>query len=163
MSDDLLSSEFLFIAEHVVKKLAETSKILVAAESCTAGLVADALARIPGASRVLWGSFVCYTVDAKDKMLGVDTVEQFGAVSKETALAMARGALARSSADIAVAITGLAGPDGDGSGVKVGTVWIAAATGEKDNAEVFHFNGSRNEVRLAAAEEALRFVSKVWD
>ncbi|MDR3140001.1 MAG: nicotinamide-nucleotide amidohydrolase family protein, partial [Treponema sp.] len=96
-------------AEFLIQKLAQSSRTVAAAESCTAGLVADFLARVPGASRVFWGAFVCYTPQAKVKMLGLDeeTLRVYGAVSRETARAMARGALERSGADMAVSVTGL--------------------------------------------------------
>jgi PncC family amidohydrolase len=131
---------------------------MVAAESCTAGMVADLVARIPGASRVLWGSYVTYMADAKLRALGLDAaeLEKFGPVSRETACAMALGALDRSGADYAVAVTGLAGPGGDGTAVPVGTVWIATAgRGRAPLARRFHFGGARNEIRKRAAREAL--------
>jgi PncC family amidohydrolase len=116
------------------------------------------IARIPGASRVLWGSFVTYTLEAKIRMLGLnrETLEKYGAVSRETACAMAEGALEKSGVFLALALTGLAGPGGDGSAVPVGTVWIAAAVrGEPAEAAVFHFEGGRNQVRNSAALAAL--------
>ncbi|MDR2182416.1 MAG: CinA family protein [Treponema sp.] len=138
--------------------LLRRSMRIAAAESCTAGLAADLLARTPGASAVFWGSFVCYTADAKKSMLGVDSeiIENYGLVSGECALAMARGALEKSGVDAAFSITGLAGPDGDGSAVPVGTVWIAAALkGKTAEAVKYHFNSPRNELRLKAARAAL--------
>jgi PncC family amidohydrolase len=145
-------------AAVLVRRLEGLGKMAVAAESCTAGLAADLIARIPGASRVFWGSFVTYSIDAKIRMLGIDgaLIQKFGAVSREAALAMAAGALEKSGADYAVAVTGLAGPDGDGSGLPVGTVWIAtAAAGGEGSASVFRFQGVRNEVRAAAAQKAI--------
>jgi PncC family amidohydrolase len=146
-------------ALELIQKLSSASLFFAAAESCTAGLVADLLAQVPGASRVFWGSFVCYSPDAKQRMLGVDggLIQKFGAVSRETACAMAEGALARSGADVAAAVTGLAGPGGDGSSVPVGTVWIGVALrGGQSRGTLFHYTGSRNEVRLAAAQQTLR-------
>jgi PncC family amidohydrolase len=131
---------------------------MAAAESCTAGLVADLVARVPGASAVFWGSFVTYMVDAKVKILGLDPtlVERFGPVSRETACAMALGAREKSGADYAVAVTGLAGPGGDGTDVPVGTVWIATAGRDRaPEAQVFCFEGSRNTIRDNAAARAL--------
>jgi PncC family amidohydrolase len=146
-------------ALELIQKLSSASLSLVLAESCTAGLTTDLLAQVPGASRVLWGSFVCYSIDAKERMLGIDggLIRKYGAVSKETACAMAEAALGRSGADMAAAVTGLAGPDGDGSSVPVGTVWIGVAIrGGQSRGSVFHYIGSRNEVRLAAALDTLR-------
>jgi PncC family amidohydrolase len=145
-------------AEGLIRKLAASSRTLAVAESCTGGLVAELLARVPGASRVFWGGFVCYTIKAKVKMLGLDeeSLERYGAVSGETARAMAKGALERSGADMAVSVTGLAGPGGDGTATPVGTVWIGtAARGREPEAVLFHYAGSRNEVRIAAAKDAL--------
>jgi PncC family amidohydrolase len=145
-------------AALLLETLAAASQTLAAAESCTAGLVADRLARIPGASRVFWGSFVTYAADAKERLLGVDPalIRRHGAVSRETALAMASGALEKSGAHIAVSVTGLAGPDGDGSGQPVGTVWIGIARrGLPPEAVACRFAGDRNAVRSAAAGEAI--------
>jgi PncC family amidohydrolase len=150
-------------AEHLVKLLTKRSLFLAAAESCTAGLVADLLGRVSGASACFWGSFVCYTPRAKILMLGVgeEALVQYGPVSEETALAMARGALEKSGADAAVSVTGLAGPHGDGSSVPVGTVWIGTALrGGVPKAEQFHFTGPRNKLRQQAAREALEQILK---
>jgi PncC family amidohydrolase len=151
-------------AEMLVRRLAESSRTLVLAESCTAGLAADMVARIPGASGVLWGSFVSYTLDAKIAMLGLDRrrLAQYGPVSGETACDMAAGALEKRGAFIAAAMTGLAGPEGDGSGVPLGTVWIATATlRSSPKAVLYHFSGSRNEVRFQAAQTALEELLEV--
>jgi PncC family amidohydrolase len=145
-------------AGELVRRLELLGKMVVAAESCTAGLAADLIARVPGASRVFWGSFVTYTVEAKARMLDLDEalIQKYGAVSREIAVAMAEGALAKSGADYAFSVTGLAGPDGDGSGLPIGTVWIAVASGVGETgACVYRFSGSRNEVRLGAAKKAV--------
>jgi PncC family amidohydrolase len=145
-------------AEILVERLKAGGKFLAAAESCTAGLAADMIARVPGASAVFWGSFVTYTLDAKMKMLGVgqECLQKYGAVSRETACAMVRGALEKSGVDFAFSITGLAGPDGDGSPVPVGTVWIGfGRQGVETEAVCFYFSGSRNDVRQKAAETAI--------
>jgi len=162
-------------AEALIYKLKERSLTLALAESCTAGLVSALLAGVPGASEVLWGSFVTYTKEAKVSMLGIDEKipETFGLVSKETACAMAEGALQKSGALIAASVTGLAGPKGDGSNVKVGTVWTAAAmrttavlrtdVSQKGEvtAEEHHFTGARNEVRINAAIAVLEMLGKL--
>jgi PncC family amidohydrolase len=155
-------------AELLVQHLREKSRTLALAESCTAGLVAALIARISGASGVLWGSFVCYTAEAKIAMLGLDgkRLAQYGLVSAETARDMALGALAKSGASLSASVTGLAGPDGDGSGVPVGTVWIALAgtspAGQvQSSAREFHLQGFRNEVRLRAAVAILEELDKI--
>jgi PncC family amidohydrolase len=154
------------VAAALVKRLSSLGKIFVTAESCTAGLAAGLIARIPGASAVLWGSFVTYTLDAKMCMLGVDeeTLKTYGAVSGETACAMVQGALEKSGADYGVSVTGLAGPQGDGSPVSVGTVWIALARrGTAPVSSVFRFQGNRNSIRQEAAETAITELQKYID
>jgi len=110
--------------------LCKAKKLMVAtAESCTGGLVAAALTDIAGSSAVVDRGFVTYTNDAKHQMLGVplDTLNTFGAVSRETAEAMAKGALAHAQVDLAVSITGIAGPSGAMPGKPIGLVHFAAA------------------------------------
>jgi len=144
------------LAEELVGILSAREKMIVVAESCTAGLVADLIASIPGASRALWGSFVCYTADAKNRMLGVpeELIREHGVVSRAVALEMAERALERSGAWQAVSVTGLAGPTGEGS--PIGTVWIGlAGNGGENLAKKFFFGGNRDEVRRAAAVCAL--------
>jgi PncC family amidohydrolase len=148
-------------AQALVYKLKERKIKIALAESCTAGLVSNLLARTPGASSVLWGSFVCYTQDAKESMLSLDSgeLDTYGLTSAETAYAMAAGALRISGADIAASVTGLAGPDGDGSKVPVGTVWVSTACKNGDiSAKEFHFTGSRNDIRLQAANEVIKAI-----
>jgi len=155
------------LAERIVKELTERKKMIAAAESCTAGLASDFIARIPGASGVLWGTFVTYTVDAKIRMLGVPAslIQEYGAVSRQTALTMAEAALEKSGASWAFSITGLAGPAGSDSAgdseTPVGTIWIGISgrDGGLTEAKMFLFSGSRNEVREAAAAAALEELS----
>ncbi|GHU43706.1 competence damage-inducible protein A [Spirochaetia bacterium] len=152
------SAEIEEAAEKLVTCLTQKKQTVVLAESCTAGLVAAAIASVPGASAVLWGSFVTYALDAKEKLLAVppQLLRRHGAVSRECALAMARGALTKSGADIACAVTGLAGPDGDGSETPVGTVWIAVQKqNDQARANVYHFEGGRAGIRDAAALQSL--------
>jgi len=153
------------LAEKVVRSLAARKKMIAAAESCTAGLASAFIASVPGASNVFWGSFVTYTADAKVKTLGVqeELIEQYGAVSRPVALAMAEAALEKSGAFWAFSITGFAGPDGGSVDVPVGTVWIGVAgrDGEladclRSDARMFLFAGDRNEVREAAVTVALQ-------
>ena len=153
------ASRAAILAEELVRILAAGNMNMAAAESCTAGLASDCIARIPGASKALWGSFVCYTADAKEKMLGVSEslIREFGVVSEPVALAMAEGALGKSGASWAFSVTGFAGPGGDSAGVvPVGTVWIGiAGRNIKTRAKKFLFPGSRSDVREAAAMAAL--------
>ena len=158
------------LAEEIVRILSSQRKTIVLAESCTGGLAADLIVSVPGASKVFWGSFVTYTVDAKTKMLAVpeDLIKTHGAVSRPVALAMAEGALKKSGASLAFSVTGLAGPEGDGSEVPTGTVWIGIADRNEraanHEAKTFRFIGSRNEVRQAAAiavlDEILKWIHR---
>ncbi|MCL2209362.1 MAG: CinA family protein [Treponema sp.] len=151
-------------AQEIVNKLKDLSLKITLAESCTAGLASALLAGTGGASSVLWGSFVCYTKEAKVSMLGIDEEKLALLVSEKTALLMAEAALKKSGADIAVSVTGIAGPDGDGGDVPVGTVWIGVAVkNEKTAACLYHFKGNRNEIRLKAASAIFDSLQKILD
>ncbi|OYZ21732.1 MAG: competence protein, partial [Novosphingobium sp. 16-62-11] len=136
------------------------------AESCTGGLVAAALTEVPGSSAVLDRGFVTYSNEAKQEMLGVseDLIDTFGAVSIAVAWSMAQGALRKSGADVAVAITGVAGPDGGSDQKPVGTVVFACAKRGEDpeetNAELKLFDTAttRADVRLQATLTALELL-----
>ena len=118
----------------VVKTLKEKGLTIACAESCTGGLICKRLTDIPGSSACVLGGFVTYTNEMKIEQLGVsaDTLEKYGAVSQQTALEMARGARKATSADIAVGITGIAGPDGGSEEKPVGTVWVAVVSGKDE-------------------------------
>lgn len=134
---------------------------LTTAESCTGGLIAAACTALPGSSRWFERGFVTYSNDAKQQMLGVsaDMLNRFGAVSSETVMAMAFGALAHSKADIAISVSGIAGPDGGTEAKPVGTVWFGLARkGVAVEARVQHFNGERAAVREQALEYALQWL-----
>ncbi|MCB1485115.1 MAG: CinA family protein [Hyphomicrobiaceae bacterium] len=138
---------------------------LVSAESCTGGLVSGLLTEIPGSSDVVDRGFVTYSNEAKSECLGVPValVSKLGAVSRQVAAAMAQGALVRSRADIAVAITGVAGPGGGTDEKPVGLVFIAARDRKGGvAAREFRFGPlSRNEIRLASVNAALDLVEEV--
>lgn len=151
-------------SRELIEKLKKLSLKIAFAESCTAGLVSAILAGTSGASSVLWGSFICYTKDAKISMLGINKKELALLVSEKTAVLMADSALKKSGADIAVSVTGIAGPEGDGSNVPVGTVWTGIAfKGRETTACMHHFEGSRNEVRLKAAEAVFDSIQNILD
>lgn len=131
------------------------------AESCTGGRIAAALTRTPGASQTYLGGIVAYDNAVKTRQLGVleATLASFGAVSEETALEMARGALARFGADVAVATTGIAGPDGGSPEKPVGLVWFALAeSGGRAKAWKFDFRGDREAIQRRATTMALGIV-----
>ena len=140
---------------------------IATAESCTGGLVAAAITAIPGASAVLERGFVTYSNEAKTEMLGVpaELIERRGAVSQEVALAMVEGALKNSRADIAVAVTGVAGPDGGSEQKPVGLVHIAAAKrgGARLHEERRFGDIGRNEVQAESAVAALALLQKLLD
>lgn len=133
---------------------------LVTAESCTGGLIADRLTDAPGSSEYFLGGFVSYAYEAKVASLGVswDTLHQHGAVSRETVLEMARGARTALSADIAVSVSGIAGPGGGMPEKPVGTTWIGLAAPDFERAEVFYWKGNRRENKEQSAEAAMRMV-----
>jgi PncC family amidohydrolase len=141
-------------AEKLVKQLVLKKQTLALAESCTGGLISELVTRVSGASAVFWGSFVCYTPSAKELLLRIDKglLGRFGEASGEAAGEMARKALEISGASVAAAVTGLAGPLGDGGGLPVGTVWIAVAyRGVPATEKKLYFQGTRAEVRMQAA------------
>jgi len=135
---------------------------LATAESCTGGLIAGAITAVPGSSAVFTHGFVTYGNDAKAEMLGVEPglIEAVGAVSSEVAAAMAQGALARGKADVAVSVTGIAGPDGGSAEKPVGTVWFGLA--KAGGVTTYHrlFAGSRRAVRAQSVDFALGLLSK---
>lgn len=135
-------------------------KTLVTAESCTGGGIGAALTAIPGSSEVYKGGIISYTNWVKENLLGVDNelLETVGAVSASVACAMAEGARKALAADIAVSVTGLAGPGGDAFGNPVGTVFIGYSDEKGTLSREFHFPGSREEVRNSAVREALKLV-----
>jgi nicotinamide-nucleotide amidase len=132
--DTLLPEELIALADRVVRENRALGRRVALAESCTGGLVSAALTEIPGSSDVVEAGFVTYSNNAKMSLLGVsaDVLETFGAVSTATAWAMAQGALNGSDADIAVAITGVAGPGGGTAKKPVGTVVFAQAVRDGD-------------------------------
>ena len=146
MTDRLLPPEIDDLARKVIEGNAAAGRKIVVAESCTGGLVAAALTEIPGSSAVLDRGFVTYSNEAKMESLGVpsDIIETFGAVSIACVWAMAKGALENSNADVAVAISGVAGPGGGTLHKPVGTVVFARVTRDSDeepDGELRHFDG----------------------
>lgn len=146
--------------KRLINKLKSKGYKVSAAESCTGGLVSKLLTDTPGASEVFDCAVTTYSNEAKIKLLGVrpDTLEKYGAVSEETAREMATGVLALSDADIAVSVTGFAGPDGGTDNKPVGTVCIGIATKEKCYATTFLFAGNRTQVRRMSAKMACNLV-----
>lgn len=150
------------LAADLVAELAASGKTLATAESCTGGWIAKAVTDVPGSSAVFGYGIVCYSDCAKESLLGVaaGTLQQHGAVSEATVMEMAAGAVGKSGADIGVAVSGIAGPDGGSDEKPVGTVWFAWAVRGDDapsiDAERQRFAGDRDAVRRAAVLHALR-------
>ena len=161
----MVSSDARALARSLLDLCRSRRLTIATAESCTGGLVAGALTDIPGSSDVIDRGFVTYSNEAKRAMLGVEatTLQTFGAVSKETATQMAVGALERADVDLAVSITGIAGPGGATPGKPVGLVHFAVAT--KDGAllhrEQRYGDLGRAEVRRQSVDEALELLLEV--
>lgn len=164
MSEGNLPADVIALARRVVEANAKLGRTVTLAESCTGGLVAAALTEIPGSSAVLERAFVTYSNEAKVESLGVasDIVETFGAVSIACAWAMAQGALAHSKADVAVAVSGVAGPSGGTELKPVGTVVFARAIKGvdcKQEGDLKQFGDlGRAEIRRQAALVALELL-----
>ncbi|MDK2778507.1 MAG: CinA family protein [Pseudomonadota bacterium] len=131
---------------------------VVTAESCTGGGIASAMTDLPGSSGWFECGFVTYSNDAKMRHLGVPpgVLEQYGAVSEETVRAMVAGAVTHSDGDLAVAVSGIAGPGGGSAEKPVGTVWFAWGNAEHQMAECCHFPGNRSQVRALAVAHGIR-------
>ena len=135
-------------------------KTLVTAESCTGGGIGAALTGISGSSEVYKGGVICYTDWVKSNILGVDQqlIDCHGAVSAPVARQMALRAKSLMQADVAVSVTGLAGPGGDSYGNAVGTVYIGLCSGKAEIVREFLFSGDRNSIREQAVEAALNMI-----
>ena len=147
------------LAGRVLEAARAAGKTVGTAESLTGGLIAATLTDVPGSSDVVRGGIVSYSSDVKRDVLGVgrEMLALCGAVSEETASAMAEGARRALACDVAVSVTGIAGPGGDEPGKPVGTVWIGRADAALTCARCCHFPGTRDEVRLLTVRAALEF------
>lgn len=144
-------------AAALLAALEKKGRTLATAESCTGGMIGAALTAIPGSSNVYLGGVISYTNGVKEHLLHVphETLEVFSAVSPETAQAMAEGVRAAIHADIALSVTGLAGPSGDGSGKPVGLVYVGCATPEGTLVQRHFFSGDRAAIRAQAVDAAI--------
>jgi len=158
------SADLETLASQVGQKLLEAGQCMVTAESCTGGWIAKCITDIAGSSRWFERGFVTYSNQAKMEMLGVagSTLKQYGAVSEETVREMAAGALRHSQAQLAVAVSGIAGPGGGTPEKPLGTVWLAwQRQGQTCQTRLFHFDGGREAVRRQAVQKALEGVLNV--
>lgn len=140
--------------------LRERGLKLATAESCTGGLVSDCITNVPGSSEYFHGGIVAYSYEAKVALLHVswDTLQQYGAVSREVVLEMAAGARKAMQADIAVSISGIAGPGGGLPDKPVGTTWFGLSTIDGNWARMFVWDGDRLQNKALSAEAALQFI-----
>ena len=152
-------------AARLVRRLKEGGHTITVAESCTGGLLSSAFTDIAGASSWYNQGWVTYSNDAKIRELGVKpaSLEKKGAVSAEVAIQMAQGALKNANADIAISITGIAGPKNDGSNKKVGLVYVGIASRYWANAESTQIGGNRAENKIGFVHFALNSTIKRWD
>jgi nicotinamide-nucleotide amidase len=153
-----MTEQLIRLATALGQQLQQQKRTLAIAESCTGGGVCQVITEIAGSSAWFDCGFICYSNAAKIKLLGVNpqTLATFGAVSQETALEMAQGALQHSGADYALSVTGIAGPDGGSVKKPVGTVFIAVQTPLQAVCYENHFSGNRNQVRQQSIEFALK-------
>lgn len=162
------SKEIKELVQSVSEALLSQEKLLATAESCTGGLLSGAITDQAGSSQIYDRGFITYSNKAKEQLLGVKTVtlESYGAVSEQTAIEMALGALDKSNADISLSITGIAGPDSEGDKA-VGLVYIACASLSLPNEEnkvqcfPFNFSGNRQEIREQTLYNALEIAKKI--
>jgi len=138
--------------------LRERGLKLALAESCTGGLIGHRVTNVSGSSEYFTGSAVVYSYEAKVKTLGVswDTLNGFGAVSSETVIEMARGAKKLFDVDIAVSVSGIAGPGGGTDEKPVGTTWVGLAANNGELSREFHFDGDREQNKTSSADAALQ-------
>jgi nicotinamide-nucleotide amidase len=160
----MFSPEITSLAQKIISGYTARKRKLVTAESCTGGLIAAALTEIPGASAVVERGYVAYSNDSKVEVLGIlpETLQLSGAVSADIAEEMAQGALEFSLADIAISVTGVAGPDG-GTVIKpVGLVYFGLVTrfGARMHSRA-EFQGDRGEIRMQAVAEGLRLLDSL--
>jgi PncC family amidohydrolase len=156
VADDPLVS----LAARVGQRCLALGYRIATVESCTGGLVGHLITEIPGSSAYYVGGFVTYSDDAKVAMVGVptDVLRAHGAVSAQTAMAMASGGRERTGAEISISVTGIAGPDGGSPSKPVGLTYIAVAHAEGTEIRRFVWSGSRAENKRSSAEAALEFV-----
>ena len=151
--------------QNLATNLASQNIKVTCAESCTGGLLAANLTRLPGSSAWFDMGFVTYSNEAKQQLLNVNptTLAHYGAVSEEVVREMALGALISSKADYALSISGIAGPPGGSEDKPVGLVWFGLASKKRIWAESKHFNGERDQIRAQAVQYAIQLLASKLD
>ena len=147
---------------EIIEKLIEKKIVVSTAESCTGGMIASAITDVPGSSAIFGYGMVTYSNEAKRMILGVkkETLDRVGAVSEETAFEMAKGLKRVSGADVAVSVTGIAGPGGGSEQKPVGLVYMGLAKGDEIFVKKNLFSGSRDEIRRQTVKTALNFIAE---
>ncbi len=160
-----MDEEVQALAARLVRRIKEVNATITVAESCTGGLLASTLTDISGASAWFEQSWVCYSYESKAKELNVerDILESKGAVNAAVAIQMAEGARTRSGADIAISITGIAGPVALNSNKPVGLVYVGIASAHWANAESVQMGGTRQENKISFVHFALKTAIDCWD
>lgn len=153
----------MLLEEKVVKVLNEKGLVMATAESCTGGLIAKRITDISGSSAVFNCGIVSYSNEIKESVLGVNpsTLKEYGAVSEQTVREMVKGVLKISGADVAVAVSGIAGPNSDNTQKTVGTIWLAVSNGRETNVKLLQNsfdNDVRNSNRNSAADVAFELI-----
>ena len=153
------------LENRIISRLVDTGKTIATAESCSGGLIAHRLTNVPGASTPFLGGIVAYSNTVKVALLAVpaSTLEVHGAVSEATARAMAEGARKTLGADLAIAVTGIAGPGGGTPEKPVGLVYLALSRAEGIRAEKHQFQGGRESIKMQTADAALNLVWESLD
>lgn len=150
------------IEDKLIKLLSEKNMTITTAESCTGGMISSRLVNVSGASAVLNEAYVTYSNEAKSRNLGVskETIDKYGAVSEETAKEMVEGVAKRAFTDCAIAVTGIAGPDGGTKEKPVGTVYAGYYICGESFVERYNFQGDRYEIRKKTTDEVLTRIYK---
>lgn len=163
LGQNIYAFEDISLQEAVGKSLIQKNLTISTAESCTAGQIASRLGEVPGISQSLHSGIICYSNEAKVQFVGVqqETLDEYGAVSEETAREMLQGLYEKNKTDIVVATTGIAGPDGGSEEKPVGTVYIGILYKDKCTVTRHQFRGDRTRIQLWASNEALNKIRKV--
>ena len=160
LADHIYAEDDASLEQIVGRLLVERNMTLALAESCTGGYISHRITRVAGSSAYYYGGAVTYSNEAKMYFLAVpaETLERYGAVSRETALAMSQGIRERTGADIALSVTGVAGPSGGSPEKPIGTVWVSIMDGTGHDARLFRFSGDRERIIAGTSQAALNWL-----